>query len=397
MPLRVLLWSQARLINLVLRLEAIGRVALRNRRLARLPRPATVATHRFRIDLPSDAEPRSAVIHAHGYPVEIKEREWSDLAIRAGAPGFAIHEDLLYLPAGDALPQSGLYDRDGQPATESVLFRGETQMSGLAKVAPWDPRPGLAVEERDAIYLGHVSSIGHFLTETLSRVWVRDACGLADPVWVFHGADPRVKPWGAELLRHAGIPLDRLVRYAAPTRLRRVVVPRPALELNAGIWSIFPEFMADLGARVLGRSVVRRSEQPLYLSRERMRPRQRIHGNEGALSAWLRARGTRIVHFQDMPIAEQVRAINTHATVIGPVGSAHHLNLLAGRPARHIYLARSLGPQTYMLVDAAKGNASHWIRARDLPSRLKRGKSPHLQNTLIDLDLSKRVLTDLGV
>lgn len=384
-------------MNGVLRAEATLRVAAYNWSVRDPGLRPDAGRRVFRIALPPGHARAAAEIQAHGYAREVKEREWVDLAVHDGAPGHAVHADLLYLPGGHTLAQSGLYDRAGRPVPEAIIHRGLTQMNGHAEVAPWEPGEAFAVEERPAIYLGHISSFGHFLTETLALTWVKEACGLDDPLWVYHGEDPHARSWGAEILRHLGIPRERMLRYTAPTILRQVVVPRPALRLNDAIWTVFPKTTAEIAERVLGNAMPERTDQPLYLSRERMAPQQRIHGNETRLARWLAARGVRILHPQQLPFAEQVRAINAHSTVIGPVGSAHHLNLMAREPARQVYLAPSLGPQTYMLVDAAKGNESHWIQAEGLDSWWKRGKSPHLQNTVIDPALTRRVLSDLGI
>lgn len=384
-------------LNLVLRVEAALRVAHYNRTASDPGAHAGHGRRTYRIARPAGSTPASAEIQAYGYASEVREREWADLAVHDGSPGHASHSDLLYLPGGHAFPQSGLYDREGRPVPETIVHRGLTRMNGLAEVAPWDAGPEFAIETRPAIYLGHISSFGHFLTETLSLAWVKEVSGLDDPIWVHHGKDPHARSWGEEIMGHLGIPRARVVRYDAPTILRNVLVPRPALRLNDSIWTVFPQMAATLSDRILGKTRPARTDQPLYLSRERLGPRQRIHGNEKVLARWLASRGARILHPQALPLVEQVCAINAHSTVIGPVGSAHHLNVLAREPARHVYLAPSLGPQTYMLIDAAKGNDSHWIQAEKLDSWWKRGKSAHLQNTVIHPELTRRVLTDLGI
>jgi hypothetical protein len=115
---------------------------------------------------------------------------------------------------------------------------------------------------------------------------------------------------------------------------------------------------------------------------------QRVLGNERALEAWLESR--------EHPLADQIRVVNAHRTVIGSFGSAHFLGLFSSEPARNIYFSSQLAPQTYMLIDNAKGSESIWIKTEVLDSVFKRGEEMNIQNVIIDLAMTQAILREHG-
>lgn len=339
--------------------------------------------------------PPAPPVKSYGFAPDEKEREWDELAVREGDPGCLFGEDLLYLPGGHAWRKSGLYREDGTPVPETVAFHGETRMNGFDTAVP--PRADCAVEEREVIYLGYIHFFGHFISETMALLRVHDTLARPDALWLFHGTNPASTGWGRQFLASVGIDPSRLVAFDRPTLLRRVIVPRQAILLNDSIWSAATDFTARVGQRAMGTAKLERTDRPLYLSRSKMHVAQRVLGNERALETWLESRGALVYHPQEHPLADQIRTVNAHRTVIGSFGSAHFLGLFSAGPALNVYFSSQLAPQTYMLIDNVKGSESVWIRTEPMPSVFKRGEEMNVQNVIIDLPLTQAILREHGV
>ena len=339
--------------------------------------------------------PPAPPVKSYGFASHEKEREWADLAVREGDPGSLFGEDLLYLPGGHEWRKSGLYREDGTPVPETVAFHGRTQMNGFDTAMP--ARAELAVEEREVIYLGYIHFFGHFISETMALLRAHDTLGKPDALWLFHGTNPASTGWGRQFLGAVGIDPARLISFDRPTRLRRAIVPRQAILLNNGIWSAATDFTAAVGRRAMGTTRIERTDRPLYLSRSKMHVTQRVLGNERALESWLESRGVLVYHPQEHPLADQIRTVNAHRTVIGSFGSAHFLGLFSSEPARNVYFSSLLAPQTYMLIDNVKGGESIWIKTELMDSVFKRGEGMNVQNVIIDLPATQAILREHGV
>jgi hypothetical protein len=340
--------------------------------------------------------PPALPVRSYGFAPHEKERDWSDLAVHAGDPGCLHGEDLLYLPGGHDWKKSGLYHADGRVVEDTLLRHGGNRMNGFDTVQV--SRADLAVEEREVIYIGYVHFFGHFISEVLALLRVHDTLERPEEaLWLFHGTNPASTGWGRQFLEAVGIRPEQMIRFERPTLLKRVIVPRQAILLNNSIWSAATNFTVAVGGRAMGTKGIKRTDRPLYLSRSRMHISQRRLGNEEALERWLESRGALIFHPQEHPLSDQIRTVNAHRTVIGSFGSAHFLGLFSAAPTRNVYFSSILAPATYMLIDNVKGSESVWIRSEELPSLLKPNPPMNLQNVIIDLPFTKKVLQDLGV
>jgi capsular polysaccharide biosynthesis protein len=378
--------------SIVLRIEFELKQALYRSPSRGKPAPEPVRYHIPRPD-GEDGLPPAPPVVTYGFDPASRERDWSDLAVRRGDPGWVEETDLLYLPSGRVVQRSGLYRLDGSVVPETLIHRGETQINGHETDFP---AGGHAVEERPVVYAGHMSSFSHFISEGLSSLRLAASLDRPDLLWLFHGRDPAASGWGREFLRLLGIPPERFVAFERPTLLKRVIVPRPAFILSDSIWSGFTDFTASLGRRALGERLPAVTDRPLYLSRSRLHISQRSLGNERALERWLAERGALIYHPQDHPLVEQIRTINAHRRVIGCYGGAYLLGLFSARPAQNVYFAPNLQIQTYMLIDNVKGSESIWIQADEMRAWLKRHENMGRQNMMLDPDRIAAVLGQHG-
>lgn len=179
---------------------------------------------------------------------------------------------------------------------------------------------------------GMLSPYGHFVIESVSRLWPllpgAELDGL--PVVFVTPVNHRLvrewlKAFGA---RRVALPKRGAVRFA------RMHVSEPAWQIDA--WAA-PEI------REIHLQVRRNLEIPeaagggvLWLSRSRLQRRRRAY--DECLLEWILEPHVRILHPQERTLSEQVAAIEAADAVGGIIGSAFHGLLMAMRVPRHIYL-----------------------------------------------------------
>ena len=235
---------------------------------------------------------------------------------------------------------------------------GSTIGNLLVRRGGWEPHaapPMVAScrEERPAIFGGVLChDYGHFLTETLARMWAI-AASDRKVIWVPQAGWSGLRTWQRDILALVGLGHGDPDMMTEPTRFTELVVPSAGIALNlycdrryTDAIGVFPFRSPDPHVRV-------------WLSRSRLGEHKARVENEAELEAQLRADGWRIVHPETLPVTDQLAAMAQAAVVAGFDGSAFHTVLL-GRDvrARLITLPRGLRKgikPTFHMIAAAKG------------------------------------------
>lgn len=268
-------------------------------------------------------------------------------------------EDVLFVPG-----HACLYERDGRRIDATMHLR---EGRPLRRVTPRiEPPRDPAVIEEPVVYGGHLPKhFGHFLLESLSRLWAYPCLDLGPLPFVhsrtvFHLHE-------RELLEAALVPHGAsLHALTEPTRLSSVLVPELGVILGE---DYHPEMRAvyDTIRDTLIGPVGAADETPVYLSRTRLPTALRATRNEPALEERLAARGFRIVHPQELPIEEQIRTVARARTVVGLEGTALHLTLFRSLlPARTISLGTRLPQPHQVRIDLLRGADHRHVHA-ELP------------------------------
>ncbi len=298
---------------------------------------------------------------------------------------FKTYEDAIYLPftAGKFLdhdPRWGLYTADGHLIPEAAYRRG----SDLALVGQSE-RIDVEHDAIDAapfdtmVYGGPLlAHYGHFLLTTLARCWALDG---SHPV-LFHST-PRVQDHEAgfivELLRCAGLE-QRSFSFDRPTRLRRVIVPEPALYEQHSIWTHHAAAMAAIGRAIP--SLPSPSPKKVYLSKSRLI--SGVNGLEGEsfIDLKMRQAGFEVIHPEHLGLAEQVNLFRKAELIVGTAGSAFHtLALTPHTQARRLVLTLEHFLNTnFLLIDRACGGTSDYFTIKDelFPSESERFAMNHV-------------------
>jgi hypothetical protein len=301
--------------------------------------------------------------------------------IRGGTPSASVIEQYVYVP----MDQTGLQRR---------------QRGALAS----EPAAGSAVQpeaeiDEDVVYLGWLfNHYGHFLMQSLARVWFLAEVNPATRVLFHHPSAPRFQPtgWARRMLEAFGVPPERMLTLREPTRLRRLIVPEPLFEPRATandqtvrVHEAMARPYWEVARRIAGN--VEPSPQPLYLSRRRLPSTQRAIIGEDWLEDVLRQNGFRIAYPERMSFEEQVRLLNSHPHIVSNAGSAAQ-NVLFARhaPALHLLTNGSQFSPDYFMHHTVVGTPTTFINCLGLNGRANfpkaRKQTPHLLDTMMIAD-----------
>lgn len=264
---------------------------------------------------------------------------------------------------------AALYHR-GAHVPEGALYRNGSVYRGAAGVAP-------SAFKRVAgrhLWAGPLfSHFGHFLTESLSRLWAaRD--GAVQSI-VFSPKDlGRKRPtdlpgYQQMLLRRLQIDLPVQIVYEA-TEFEDLLIPGPGFGLGpmAAGTAEFRDFV-----RRIDTIAAPAGEGRLYLSRSALPPKAGSVLAERHLEMLLEAQGFEIFHPQNHSIDEQFAKFRSARQIIGPDGSAFHLAGFVTRPDQSFTIIKRRSAKDYTnivrqleamgahvnVVDAIRAN---WIR-----------------------------------
>jgi hypothetical protein len=285
------------------------------------------------------------------------------LALRPGMPGPVQDlRDVYYLPRWHCL-----YDAEGRRIEDSTIRRGGSgavfeKRSGPPRIAP--PAEPRLIDE--PVLFGGVQYAhwGHFLTEALSRVWALEAfpdlarLPVLAPRFGIIPAHHTIQ----DCLRASAFAPERVLAPEQPVRLRRCILP-PASFVNRGAaFAVHAALPRAAAARALGDRAVAVSDQPVYLSRTRLRKPEDTPAGEPALEAALAARGVLIMHPQTLRFAEQAAIYRGHRVFIGCSGSAFLNACFAPPRTLSTFVLRGGQPNAnYLMMDAICGVTAHYI------------------------------------
>ena len=226
--------------------------------------------------------------------------------------------------AADAsLPQRhamrlGVFDRRGAVLRNSLLFRTSAQIGHAAVFDPSATRDG-----RTVIYGGNLSPhFGHFLLESLARLWYAREHPEWPIVWAARARNPKatIRTWQWQVLEALGLH-NEVILLREPTRFATVHVPQPGYRIKDFFAAQHAAFLASYPARPRDPSL------RLWLSRAGLlTPFGSIHAPR--LDRILADRGWTVIQPERLPIAQQLELLATASRVAGEQGSAFHLLIL---------------------------------------------------------------------
>lgn len=244
--------------------------------------------------------------------------------------------DALVVPPGPKTKSkwqpSGVLDSDGNFVENSISW---SSSDDPINAAPEQPDPAQITDLPGSFMFAGISygHFGHFITESLSRIWALDE--LRDKIDgviftpKFQMAN-NLRPFDvyADLVR--GLGLDLPIRCPeGPLRVERLYVPKQGFglgDLTAG-----SQKFRDYINRHAGSNVAAAGARKIYISRSELPPDRGGILGETKLEAYLQAEGYSIFHPQQEKKADQLAQYKAADNIIAVDCSPLHLVGYVGR------------------------------------------------------------------
>lgn len=284
------------------------------------------------------------------------------------SPKLASYPNVVYTPATRmASPNDGaLYDQERNRIDDACIrwTRNDHVMNIEPRQYPGDPDE-LPFYDKPVLYLGFLHPhYGHFLIDTLSYWWglIEEHKDVQHYLVHIHDQAVLQKSYMQTCLSAMGVNNDNLVYFDKPVRLREVIIPSQSIQLESHVYT---KFKASVQRLVLALDIedVRPTDQPLYISRQRITAGTGKFIGEDQLESFLAERGVRVVHPQFLPFREQVKLFNEHKNIIGIVGSGMHNIIFSLEPKNVLYLTPHGLPKTFFLLDKCFDATSTYMMA----------------------------------
>ena len=236
---------------------------------------------------------------------------------------------IMVPPVDSATVQDcGVITAEGSFCPESATWRGSRPMM----TPPEGPVVAARKLEGRHLYGGQLwAHFGHFMAESLSRLWALDHLKRKPESIVFlpkrPGRSGRLKAYQREFFKLLGIDIPVRV-LDQPTEVERLIVPGQGFglgEIAAGTES-FRSFFS----RNFATDIAADGPADIYLSRSLLGGLEGSVVLEPLLEHNLEGEGYTIFHPQRHSLAEQVARYRAARRIIGLDGSAFHLFAFAG-------------------------------------------------------------------
>ncbi|MFQ6548735.1 glycosyltransferase family 61 protein [Aestuariibius sp. 2305UL40-4] len=284
--------------------------------------------------------------------------------------------------------KSGVFDANASFVDASSLYRPNGRFNHPPDLP--DASEILTLEGR-YMYGGPMfGHFGHFLMDTMSRIWaighLRDKIdGVVFTPKTNTGNVEHVVTVQTPMIRAFG--LDKPVHLITdPTRVDMLYVPTQGVGTGSG-WEIaseaFREHMREYG----GKTVAPDGPEKIYISRSELPVQRASYLSEKILESHLEAAGYAIIHPQKLPKEEQIARYRAARYVISPDGSPLHMLAYVGPKDQKVAIIARRGVEMNQIfqsqieaftgADAVTINClrADWIpeRAR-VPGRLSWGE-----------------------
>ncbi|HWY15757.1 MAG TPA: glycosyltransferase family 61 protein [Rhizomicrobium sp.] len=224
---------------------------------------------------------------------------------------------------------------------------------------------------------------GHFLLETLARVQSREVVHSPEPI-VFFAAwgPPRLQPFMEGVLRHLGIPPDRIRFCSVPLEVRTLLVQELTLQSRG--------FVNVSSLAVLKHTAPIPAPQSgtIYLARSEAKVRRRVL-NEKELQRRLDSSAqARIIFPEKLSFAEQLACLRNSDVVSGCEGSAFHSLTFVEGSRTSLMFSASVPSLNYFLCDELIDGDAIYVRCGE--NRCE-GGGPVTRRTDWVLDVEKAI------
>ncbi len=286
-------------------------------------------------------------------------------------PVCGVFDDILYMPVfpgedARSVRTHGLYDGNGLLLEAAGRFRGPTRER--AGPVPYTPQrlAGLPLQPGPFFYLGrYTPHYGHFLLDTLCRLWAWPAQGLSGVKILYHDFEPVERlfalPFAAAIFQACGLGLENFVKFDEPVRLGQVIVPSPAIEELGFVYKAFARKLNEIGDGLCPGPLGPMSDVPVYLTKQNVSAGISHFVNEARFTEVLARAGVKIIVPETLSFAEQVGLFRNNRVISGLIGSAFHTSLFTPACRMLVLNYERTVWSNQLLIDRANGNEAVFV------------------------------------
>ncbi|WP_128253598.1 glycosyltransferase family 61 protein [Falsirhodobacter deserti] len=235
---------------------------------------------------------------------------------------------------------------DGTLCPEAMLYRWRNTYRGGKGTEPATaaPLPGRHLWGGTIFF-----HFGHFLAESLPRLWGAEASGAESILFTpktLRGKHPaELAGYQKQILDRLGIHLPVRIIYE-PVQVEDLIIPGPGFGLGA--MARGTQEFRDFARRMDPGPDASAGVRKLYISRSALPKKTGSVLAEAALERMLEAEGFHIYHPQQHSIDDQLRTFRNATHVLGPDGSAFHLAGFITQPGQTFTLIKRRNAREYV-------------------------------------------------
>jgi capsular polysaccharide biosynthesis protein len=233
---------------------------------------------------------------------------------------FQIAENATIFPCqyNKGKPYSGIFDSEDKIVHDSLLFR---EKFGQIIFPIEKNTPVQNVFEGTYIFAGYlIGHYGHFLLESLARLWYIKQYPQLPIIWIKHNqGSPYLRYWQEEIMSLLGVK-NQQIFLEKPSLVKKIIIPQPGCIL----WGDFALQQAEALTVLTAKEPIK--GQKIWLSRSQLNPKNPsfIIYNEKQLEDILESQGWFIFHAQNYTVKEQIEMLANAEQIAGFQGSAFH-------------------------------------------------------------------------
>lgn len=269
----------------------------------------------------------------------------------------AVLKDVIYLPQYHCL-----YTSEGL-RIDSSCYRTKLQQTPKNITIPKE----LEYVNREFVYIGDYTAnmhYGHFLIEAISSLWYLVKNPNVD-ILCHQVARPFKNTFIDIFFKALQTNKKRFFSLSSPCQIKTVIIPHPSMYFGTEGFQCHRVSTEKVAENILSHSnqKIKQTEQPLYLSRTKLKDGNRNIIGERDLEEKLRQKGVLIAYPEQLSLEEQIHLFNKHQVIIGCIGSALHgilFDIFGGK--KMIYLSdKNRIDKSFLMIDAIKSLDSVYV------------------------------------
>jgi acetyltransferase-like isoleucine patch superfamily enzyme/capsular polysaccharide biosynthesis protein len=293
---------------------------------------------------------------------------WGNIELIEDPPLLSVDHNVIYVPYEKDGPW-GLFRPDGDVVPGSVDFHGpDREVQG--QILSWSGNAAHVADDGNYLYGGLLNPhFGHFLVNSLSRLWPLVSAERPAAKIVFHGLGDSQQwfnlPFCRDIFEALGLQPSDVLILEQPTMFKNITVPHTSFQEQHFIHRAYAQLGHHIGQEILKGRPIRQGLPAVYLSKTRLPSGVGHVENEDIVESILREAGSiEILYPETLCLREQIALFAERPVVVGTTGSAFHTSIFYPPKAKLILLSPVSGPNTnFMMIDLANENDARYVYA----------------------------------